>query len=91
VQLQPDIIVYKLKQLSHVQANNCSQLQDIRPEQTEIPAESSCTAVKKNPKITFTTTASYSFWMPMLSVKYEVAKTNENITPGRIYSKDDQE
>ncbi|EPE31420.1 Ankyrin repeat-containing protein [Glarea lozoyensis ATCC 20868] len=75
VQLQPDIIVYKLKQLSNVPANNGSQLQEMGTEPAEIPAVSS---------------SSYYFWMPMLSVEYEVAKIDQISTPGRIYNKGDQ-
>ncbi|PMD40219.1 hypothetical protein L207DRAFT_458702 [Hyaloscypha variabilis F] len=74
VQLQPDIIVSKLKQLSAPEPNTDSNLRDVDLISSEQLAVSSSTAsLNRTRSMSNEITGSYAFWIPMLSIHYERA------------------
>ena len=77
VQLQPDIIVSKMKQLSAPDPNTDSNLRDVDLISSGQPAASSSTAsLNRTPSMSSEITGSYAFWIPMLSIYYERASVS---------------
>lgn len=74
VQLQPDIIVSKIKQLSAPEPNADSNLRDVDLTSSGKPAVSSTTALPNRTRsMSSEITGSYAIWIPMLSIQYERA------------------